>query len=172
MGHEIAVAKGLPLGDFPDPQMMQQVLAPMDFSTFSPLDPKKLEAVEKMLTVDLPELLQLIPKEQEQEAAANVSQIAGRASPFAVMKVGGATEASVFQAQWCEAPIVAEYEAEFDQLLTKNPNGKEVGKISGKQAKEKMIESHLPSAVLHRIWALADVDKDGMLSLPEYVLAM
>merc|ERR1712217_574388 len=119
------------------------------------------------------ELLHMIPREQEHETAAAVSQVVGRASPFAVMKVGGATEASVFQAQWREAPVVAEYEAEFQQYLAKGTDdNREKGKLSGKLAKEKMIESHLPSAVLHRIWALADVDKDGMFTLPEYAVAM
>jgi len=40
------------------------------------------------------------------------------------------------------------------------------------KAKEKMIESKLPSAVLHRIWTLSDRDEDGMLALGEYAIAM
>lgn len=165
---EIASKKGLPLGDFPDPRMMQQHLAPLDFSTFKPLDPEKLEALEQLLANDLPRLLQLIPEEQNRLGitAAELCQIHGTPSPFAVMKVGGATEQSAFNAQWRIPPNVDEYRVEFESLRPAD------GKITGQQAKDKMIESRLPSNVLHRIWALADVDKDGLLTLGEYALAM
>ena len=62
---------------------LQQILTPMDFSTFKPVDPEKLQAqlqgglqslfslgdvffsqaVEALLAVDLPKLLQLIPED-------------------------------------------------------------------------------------------------------------
>jgi len=89
--HEIARSKGLPLGDFPDPKMMQERFADMDFSTFSPLDPKKLAALEELLAVDLPKLLKLIPEEQARAGvqSAALAQVGGTASPFAVLKVGG-----------------------------------------------------------------------------------
>jgi len=165
---EIAMQRGLPLGDFPDPKMMQQHLAPMDFTTFKPLNPEKLEALESLLSVDLPKLLQLIPEEQAAlgVVAAPLLQVGGLASPFAVMKVGGASEASVYQAGWLVAPDLAAYEAEFQAL---GPNGS--GKLSGQQARDKLVESRLPSNVLHRIWALADMDQDGALTLAEYALA-
>ncbi|CAE7691077.1 Ehd1 [Symbiodinium microadriaticum] len=165
---EISVQKGIPLGDFPDPRMMQQILTPMDFSTFKPVDPEKLQAVEALLAVDLPKLLQLIPEEQVRygiEEAA-VAQIVGMASPFAVMKVEGNTEQSVYKGQWQRPPTVEQFQADFDGLHPVD------GKINAQQAKQKMVESHLPSNVLHRIWSLADVDKDGFLTLAEYALAM
>jgi len=166
--NEIAQAKGLPLGDFPDPRMMQQLLAPLDFSTFKPLDAQKMAQLEQLLSADLPRLLQVIPDEQARVtvAPAAVAQVTGTPTPFAVMKVGGASEQSVYQSQWHVPPVVAEYEAEFNQL---NPRD---GKINGDQAKEKLVESHLPSNVLHRIWALADVDNDGFLTKAEFALAM
>ncbi|CAE7200863.1 Ehd1 [Symbiodinium sp. CCMP2592] len=165
---EISVQKGIPLGDFPDPRMMQQILTPMDFCTFKPVDPEKLQAVEALLAVDLPKLLQLIPEEQVRygiEEAA-VAQIVGMASPFAVMKVEGNTEQSVYKGQWQRPPTVEQFQADFDGLHPVD------GKINAQQAKQKMVESHLPSNVLHRIWSLADVDKDGFLTLAEYALAM
>eukprot|EP00442_Polarella_glacialis_P054153 CAMPEP_0115140116 /NCGR_PEP_ID=MMETSP0227-20121206/58728_1 /TAXON_ID=89957 /ORGANISM="Polarella glacialis, Strain CCMP 1383" /LENGTH=332 /DNA_ID=CAMNT_0002548181 /DNA_START=141 /DNA_END=1137 /DNA_ORIENTATION=+ len=167
-GIEISVVKGLPLGDFPDPRMMQKLLSTMDFSTFKPLNADNMKELDNLLSVDLPKLLQLIPEEQSRlgVSAAAVSQVAGAASPFAVMKENGNTEQSVYQGQWMVAPNVDEYKAEFEAL---EPNA---GKITGQQARDKMIESHLPSNVLHRIWSLADVDKDGFLTLPEYALAM
>lgn len=166
--NEIAQQRGLPLGDFPDPRMMQQLLAPLDFTSFKPLDQEKLRQLDELLTLDLPKLLQLIPEEQSRisVAPAAVSQVTGTPTPFAVMKVGGASEQSVYAPRWLVPPDVSEYAAEFSEL---NPRD---GKVSGEQAKHKMIESHLPSNVLHRIWALADVDSDGLLTQAEYALAM
>ena len=46
------------------------------------------------------------------------------------------------------------------------------GKLTGRQAKPIMMESNLPNSVLSKVWALADVDKDGMLDEAEFCLAM
>merc|ERR1712217_983159 len=121
-----------------------------------------------MLSTDLPKLLQMIPEEQGRLGVteAAVAQVVGQASPFAVMKVGGANEQTVYNTGWLRAPDVSTYEEDFEKLEPVD------GKLTGAKAKTKMVESHLPSNVLHRIWALADVDADGMLSLPEYALAM
>mmetsp|Transcript_104084 Transcript_104084/g.293507 ORF Transcript_104084/g.293507 Transcript_104084/m.293507 type:complete len:538 (+) Transcript_104084:148-1761(+) len=166
--HELSVQKGLPLGDFPDVCMMQERLAPMDFSTFKPIDPNKLRALDELLDTDLPKLLQMIPEEQGRMgvSAAAVSQVTGTASPFAVMKVGGACEHSVFKTDWMRPPEPSKYAQEFEALEPLD------GKLNGAQAKAKMVQSRLPSSVLHRVWALADVDRDGMLTLAEYALAM
>lgn len=166
--NEIAMQRGIPLGDFPDPRMMQKILAPMDFCSFKPLDPERLKSLDTLLSVDLPKLLQLIPEEQARHgiSEAKIAQVSGMASPFAVMKVDGHDEHSVHKSQWRRAPVVQEHKAEFEELQPID------GKISGQQAKDKMVESHLPSNVLHRIWTLADVDKDGFLTLPEYALAV
>lgn len=148
---EISVQKGIPLGDFPDPRMMQQILTPMDFSTFKPIDPEKLQALETLLTVDLPKLVQMIPEEIRQD-----DMIAG---------VLGANAEPCFKVQW-ERPVPASYKADFEQI------GPVDGKVNAQQARQKMVESHLPSNVLQRIWMLADVDKDGYLTLREYSIAM
>ncbi|CAK0872982.1 unnamed protein product [Prorocentrum cordatum] len=165
---QIATQRGLPLGDFPDPRTMQQILQPADWSAFRPLNPEMLELLETLLNVDLPELLQLIPEEQSRTGVnvAAVPQVAGQASPFAVMKVGGASEQSAYAKYYTVPPKTADYKAEFESLKPQD------GRLTGQQAKAKMVESHLPSNVLHRIWALSDIDKDGALTLPEYALAM
>ena len=44
--------------------------------------------------------------------------------------------------------------------------------MTGGKAKAVMIESKLPNSVLSKVWSLADTDRDGLLSLPEFCLAM
>jgi len=154
------------MGDFPDPRMMQEKLAGTDFSKFKKIDPKKMATLESMLSLDIPRLLELIPTEQANAMDAELTQVGSSASPFAVMKVGGATESTVYQSAWLVPPDPAECLEEFEAL-----DIKKTGKITGAQAKDKMVKSKLPSNVLHKIWSLADVDKDGALTLYEYTLA-
>jgi len=159
--------KGLTMGDFPDPAVVKAKLQNEDLTKLTKLDKKAMERLESMLTEDIPQLLKLVPQEQANEENANLTQMGNEASPFAVMKVGGKTETSVFQPQWLEPPDTADYRADFEAL---RPNAD--GKITGQKAKGKMVESKLPSTVLHKIWTISDVDKDGFLTLHEYSLAM
>lgn len=46
------------------------------------------------------------------------------------------------------------------------------GYLSGVQARNIMVASQLPQAVLAQIWGLSDMDADGKLSCEEFVLAM
>jgi len=164
---EIARDKGVALGDFPDPKMMQEKLAQCNFSNFKKPDKRRMEDLDHMLATDVPRLLEMIPIECERSEAAGLSQVGAQASPFAVMKTDGQTEASVYQNQWFRPPDVEQYKSDF---LSLGPD--QNGTVSGQRAKTKLIESKLPSAVLHKIWTLADVDKDGALTLYEYSLAM
>jgi hypothetical protein len=164
---EIAKERSISLGDFPDPRMMQEKLTQVDFSKFAKVDKKKLDTLELMLSNEIPKLLALIPEEVAGVSDATLEQVGPEASPFAVMKVGGATELSVYQTQWLVPPNPEEYKADFVLL---GPNA--AGRITGQKAKPKMTESKLPSNILHKVWTLADADKDGNLTLYEYALAM
>jgi len=165
--HEVARDNQLPLGDFPDPLVMQQKLASLDFTKFAKVNKKRMQALDETLAQDIPKLLSMVPEETSQlnESESVVGRAA--ASPFAVMKVGGQTEMSVYQSQWLVAPNPEEYRAEFVAL---GPNAS--GKLVGTKAKSKMVESKLPSNVLHKVWTLSDMDKDGALTLQEFALAM
>ena len=44
--------------------------------------------------------------------------------------------------------------------------------MTGGKAKAVMMESKLPNSVLSKVWSLADTDRDGLLSLSEFCLAM
>ena len=46
------------------------------------------------------------------------------------------------------------------------------GKITGAAAKRQMVKSKLPNTALGKIWKLSDIDKDGMLDIDEFALAM
>merc|ERR1740120_38351 len=109
----------------------------------------------------------MLPMEMAKLDTAELQQVGDQASPFAVMKVGGATETSVYVGQWLTRPNVEEFRAAF-MAIEPDPNGR----ITGQQAKDKFIESKLPSNVLHKVWTLSDVDKDGCLNLYEFALAM
>lgn len=39
-------------------------------------------------------------------------------------------------------------------------------------AKAELVKSKLPNSVLARVWSLSDVDKDGLLDIDEFALAM
>lgn len=164
---EISKDKGVALGDFPDVKAMQQKLSSCDFKKFNKLDRRKVEDLVKALETEVPKLLAMIPTEVEKLETAEIQQVGQQASPFAVMKVGGATETSVYDSQWLIQPSIEEYRVEFMAL---GPNEK--GCLTGQRARSKLIESKLPSNVLHKVWTLADFDKDGALTLYEFALAM
>jgi EH domain-containing protein 1 len=164
---EIAKVRQVPVGDFPDAQMMSEKLKSMDFSKFKKIDLKKLSILETMLSTDLPRLLQLVPAEMEKATPAQ-HQAEQTNTPFATSKAGGLSEANIYQNEWLRAPPnVEDYRKDFEKI---DING--TGKVSGGQAKDMMVQSKLPSNVLHKIWTLADVDKDGALSVYEFSLAM
>jgi len=163
----IAKDRNLPLGDFPDPNMMKEKLTASDFTKFNKINIKKMEALEDMLSVQVPRLLELIPTESNDAQEAQLGCVGAEPSPFAVMKVGGQTEQTFGASAYLVAPDPEEYRNDFMQL---GPDAS--GKLSGKKAKVKMVETKLPSNVLHKVWTLADADKDGALTLFEYALAM
>jgi len=161
---EIAEEKGLPIGDFPDPRSLRQTLARADFAKFKRVDKAKMQVLETMLEVDLPKMMTVLHVEDGAPGQGGLT--AALASPFAVIKVDGLTEASVYMAQWLVPPDPEECRAEF---IEAGPNSQ--GILSAQKAKGKLVESKLPSSILHKIWALADADKDGALTLYEYALA-
>ncbi|KAI9884791.1 MAG: hypothetical protein M1823_003429 [Watsoniomyces obsoletus] len=67
-------------------------------------------------------------------------------------------------------PLTPERAAEFAALFTKS--GAENGVLPGYQAKQIFERARLPVDVLERIWNLADTQQAGVLTLPEFVIAM
>ena len=46
------------------------------------------------------------------------------------------------------------------------------GRLTGRQAKGVMMASRLPNSVLSKIWALSDMDRNGVMDEEEFCLAM
>merc|ERR1712204_155143 len=93
---QIAKEKSLPLGDFPDPSIMQAKLRTYDFTKFN-----KMDLLESMLCNDIPRLLQLISDEVAKIAEAEGIISFGKKTPHVpVMEDSRLTEASVRRSQW------------------------------------------------------------------------
>eukprot|EP00397_Hematodinium_sp_SG-2012_P015691 GEMP01015985.1.p1 GENE.GEMP01015985.1~~GEMP01015985.1.p1 ORF type:complete len:530 (+),score=95.83 GEMP01015985.1:214-1803(+) len=162
----VSAEHGIPMGDFPDPAFYQQKLESLDFTKIPKLSERKLTKLKEMLEVDIPRLLKMLPQELAADKAAEVPFMGANPSPFAVNKCGGENENTYRRGGWMNKPPNTElHEEEFNSLCPED------GKVDGSQAKSVMINSKLPSGVLHKIWNLADADKDGCLTLHEFANA-
>uniref|UniRef100_A0A0K2UHK9 EH domaincontaining protein 1like [Nasonia vitripennis] n=1 Tax=Lepeophtheirus salmonis TaxID=72036 RepID=A0A0K2UHK9_LEPSM len=160
-------------GDFPDLQKMQKTLAHQDFTKFRPLDKKLLDRVDRMLAEDIAKLMTVIPLEEKNARAEGRDRIIGGAfdgvldkvTPF-MYKGGEGINAGVGENDW----IIEKDRYKYDEIFEKlDPVD---GKITGSAAKQEMVRSKLPNNVLGKIWKLSDVDRDGMLDVEEFALAM
>ena len=79
---------------------------------------------------------------------------------------GEGINAGIDEVDWIVNKNRDKYDQSFHNL---NPVD---GKVSGAAAKAEMVKSKLPNAVLGKVWKLADTDKDGMLDVEEFALAM
>ncbi|CEM32347.1 unnamed protein product [Vitrella brassicaformis CCMP3155] len=165
----LAQEHSLPLGDFPPIQLVQDKLAQFDFSKLPKLDHKRIELLDEMLSHQIPNLMKLIPAEERQteEALPESVMHAAEPSPFQILKQQGGPAAPGYELdRWLRTPPnTGEFEADFVAL---GPDHQ--GRITGAQAKDDLTRSKLPSTVLHKIWNLADVTRDGYLDIYEYAL--
>lgn len=114
-----------------------------------------IESMDSVLSEDIPKLMKQFP--QEKSAAA--------LNPF---ESNNPFDSGEFAAE--ETIISNDDRTKFIQIFQSlNPVD---GKISGKTAREVLVESKLPRDVLSKIWVLADRDKDGQLTQDEFVIAM
>jgi hypothetical protein len=144
---EIERTKKIPLGDFPDLGQMQQKLGiQKDFTNFATDSERLASMMEKVLTVDLPQLMKLIqPPKPQGEIPTN---------PFA-------------EAPW---EINKQDKETFDEIFY-NLNPKN-GKISGNVARDTLVKTGIDLQYLRKIWELADFEKDGQLDAEEFALAL
>jgi hypothetical protein len=163
-------------GDFPDIEDYRSKLAEQEFSKFSPLKQKLLDDVETVLSVDLPRLMEALPRSLNQEAAVEVSSgplvyddprkvgggYAGGDNPWGDE---GGGDNPFDEDEW-------ELQSFSDSIRSEFATTQVGGYVTGAAAKGVLASSGLPKATLRKIWDLADVDKDGQLDLYEYTIAL
>jgi len=139
--------KKIPLGDFPDVAFMQQKLAlQQDFTIFPPESERLNAMMERVLTIDLPQLMKLIqPPKEKGEIITN---------PFA-------------EIPW---DIKPDDKATFDEIFVSL--GPKNGKISGNVARDTLVNTGIDLGLLRKIWELSDFEKDGQLDSDEFALAL
>lgn len=160
----------LPPGDFPEIKDFTSKLAEQDFSKFAQLRLPLIEAAELTLSTDIPRLMEALPRSVD--PASDVQLITpdfpddtkgdGNAGDQADSNPFGADDTD---SSWCMDPYIPQYRDTFDQRQVN-------GFITGAAAKEILTASGLDKPSLRKIWELSDMDKDGQLSLEEYVIAM
>jgi EH domain-containing protein 1 len=181
-------------GDFPDLAHFQSIAREQDFSQLPKLKTSMIDAVESVLAVDIPRLMDALPRSLDPErtqtalapppiqsfAAMNVNQPPPppMVSSFGHAQnesLGAKVEANPFEedsnpfgddaAPWALQDYIGVYQQRFN-------DSQEGGFVSGGTAKTLLLSSGLPKNVLKQIWDLADVTRDGKLDLYEFVIAM
>ncbi|XP_054159124.1 EH domain-containing protein 3-like [Oppia nitens] len=160
----------IPIGDFPDLQLMKAKLKSFDFSRLRAYKWSLFEQINEMMTKEVPKLMSMIIAEQ-MNLSDDVFKIVGgkfdllNKSPFGYYKSEG-IEAGSQDKQW----IVDKDRQSYDKLFA--TLGPIDDKITSYKVKSQMIKSKLPNGVLNKIYRLADVDKDTLLDSDEFALAM
>lgn len=157
-------------GDFPDLLKMKEILMEHDFSKFHTMKQKLLDVVDSMLMQDIPQLMSMIPHEEDPDANKSIlggvfERVEDKISPFGFQR-GEGINAGIGEPEWIVNKDRSVYDLTFNTLAPPN------GKLAGSTAKLEMMKSRLPNSVLGKIWKLADTDKDGFLDKDEFALAM
>lgn len=140
----------IPFGDFPDMEKFKAQISELDWSKFSKLDLKAIEAMDSVLSQDVPALMAQFPSERidEAEAGAKIVQDAGGATsarpkgpanPFAAF--GGGSGADM--QNWSITP--SEQSKYRNIFQTCNPAD---GFVSGEAAKVSAVPRACPKPVL------------------------
>jgi len=159
MFKEVQQKYNLPEGDFPDAVFFHDKLEKFDINKFPKLNKKKIADLEQSLATDIPKLISLVPG-----ADAKLSMETG--TDGSILNPFDAVNDDVSGAWTVDRSSKLKYDNEFNELALVN------NKLSGANAKPIFLRSALPTTVLRKIWALADVDKDGWLDSVEFAVAM
>lgn len=144
----------LPIGDFPDIDRFKQSLKNFNFSDFPKFSPKLVSAMDEVLAVDLPKLMQKFPQ-------GNPTLPDHMKNPFSEQMEQQGPDPW----KW-ESVERSRYVLKFQDLKPVD------GRLSGNIVKPVLMESGLPTSELGSIWALADLTKDGYLDVDEFSLAL
>lgn len=87
---------GISPGDFPNIQKMRETLEQVDFKQFKPLEKKLIDRVDNMMSTDITQLMQMLPKEEHKTPDLASSSGVGKhgafddqAGPFGIGTVEG-----------------------------------------------------------------------------------
>lgn len=147
--------------DFPDVAELKSKLRRLNWRQFPELSPSLMHNKDRLVSEIIPSLVTRIND-------AKVSDIFdANDSPFAFERGEGFDEGLLDQNYgWIVDKYCDQWLGTFKTLAGSDE------KICASKAKAFLLECNLPSKVLGRIWKLADVDKDDMLDLEEFLLAM
>lgn len=99
--------------------------------------------------------------------AAAGGAAAAESNPFLDNDTSAAeAPASAASSGWAVTP----YKDEFEQFFWNQ--GPDRGKLSPAKVKDALLTTGLPKEVLRSVWELSDIDKDGMLDMDEFSVAM
>merc|ERR1711970_531525 len=160
-------------GDLPPLDTLRESLARADWSKFRSVDPRQLAKLDRLLTEDMSRLLAILPSQTETASIVLNGPIEATiedSTPFGPKRSLHSDRWRLSDAsQWVVSadPVqVGRWMAAFQAA------GPADGKLTGRQARQLLLDSRLPNSVLSKVWSLADSDRDGMLDEEEFCLAM
>jgi hypothetical protein len=144
----VSAKSGININEFPSAEYLRDKIRAFDFGRLKKMKETNLEMINEFIEKDYGRLRSMFPADKIQIFQKQV---------FCPKNL---QDLSKFP-----KPNVAEFVEAFESL---NPTQ---GIVNGSALKDHLISiSHLPSQSLHRIWKLADLDKDGGLTLKEYTI--
>jgi hypothetical protein len=158
--------------------------ADQDFTKLTIIKPKMIEDVDQVLGVDLPRLLEALPRPavvRTEEVYENAPLMFDAPVVAAPSPMGGGASDNPWAddaggdnpfgddddeaGAWALQPYVAQFEGQFNS----NQSG---GFVSGNAAKAVLSSSGVPKTALRKIWELSDIDKDGQLDKKEFIICL
>jgi EH domain-containing protein 1 len=156
---------GLSPGDFPNVNKFREIVTQggYQFNQFPALKQKLIDAMDHVLSVDVPALMKGMPLLDAMEARSKTQGNAG-SNPF------GKDGISAPGSGWAvNEALKAEYQNIFVGLES---SGGRAGGAACQPAMVRRANNQFDNSVLGQIWDLADIDKDGCLDGDEFAVAM
>ena len=149
----VAAKNGLGITDFPSADTLRGRLVSLDFNRIKKVKESSLILVNELLSNDIPKLLTVVPHSEEDMLMIQMTTASSKVS-------------AGLSPQFSKPPIVSDYVNDFESLVPHNG----FLEASPRLREHFLGISKLASASLYKIWKLADIDKDGKLSLREYAV--
>jgi len=156
----------VPLADFPEVEAMRTKLKKYNFSTFPNYNKEMINRVDRMISEDVPRIMNLIPAEEQKKKTSGDGLIQGGVFDKVDLPFGQGVMAGRGETEW----IVGRDKPRSDEIF--NTLEQHNGKITGRVARDELLKSKLTNNVLGKIWRLADTDQDGLLDSEEFALAL